>query len=565
MLFFFCNFAAQNKMIHMKARFSYILVLLTVCVTALADVHISVSNPATWRQEDLRPYINQTVIFDVPMVVTSNYNNLQISPRRFFSPTNQARPGSRAIETIASLNEAGGIYLYNAPKAEGDAYYRCGEKVYNLKAKVNSNLSLNWISGEWRGNTRQDLENADIRAMVNIDGCDECLLVCTMNLEYYLVENLGGQTGPKNLEAHNRQRAKISKALAKINADIYGLVEIEQGQKAVAEIATDLNSNIPGRNYTYIDDGGQAEKTYTKSAFVYDRNKVKPIGVIQEMKAGDIPAVRHRMICFEELATGERFIFSVNHFKAKGSGGLGYDSDERDNGQGGWNQRRQEEAQIVIDMYKNYHRNSAIKEKDILIMGDLNSYAKEDPIMQFVNEGGMIDLHRAFHADSSYSYTYRDKNFNYQQLAGYLDHALCNSTLRPQVMGACAFHINSDESDSYTYDKSGDQTMFRCSDHDPVLVGLHLDNSLTYDPTPTLNTEEGTNGQPSVMTITNAYKESQTSYYAIYDIYGRMVTQEKPLKIESDQHPVELPMQSGIYVLRLYYDHKVYPYKFIVR
>ena len=541
----------------MKARLTLLWAAVLVCHLLVAQTHIQVSNPATWSPEALRPYIGQTVIFDVPMVVTNNYSGLKISTRRFFAPTNQARPGSVAAENIMNLNNTGDISLYSAPIPQGDATYRCGEKIYNLRARVNSTSSLTWISGEWRGNTRRDLENANIRQMVNIDGCDECLLVCTMNLEYYLVENLGGQMGPKDLNAHKRQRAKISKALAKINADIYGLVEIEQGQKAAAEIATDLNTNLSGRNFTYIDDGGSANGTFTKSAFVYDRNKVKPIGVIQEKKGGSIPAERHRMICFEEITTGERFIFSVNHFKAKSSGGVGLDSNENDHGQGGYNQSRQEEAQAVVDLYKDYHRDYAIKDKDLLIMGDLNSYAMEDPIMKLI-ENGMIDLHRAFHADSSYSHTYHG-------IAGYLDHALCNSTLRPQVMGACGFHINSDESDSYTYDKSSDQSMFRSSDHDPILVGLKLDKSLTYDPLPTLNTESGTEGQPSIMTITNAFKENQNSYYVIYDIYGRMVTQQKPLKIESNLQPVELPAQPGIYVLRLYYDHKVYPYKFIVR
>ncbi len=542
----------------MKARLTLLWAALLACHLLVAQTHIQVSDPDTWNPETLRPYIGQTVIFDVPMVVTNNYSGLQISTRRFFAPTNQALPGSVAAENIMNLNNTGDISLYSAPIPQGDATYRCGEKIYHLKAKVNSTSSLTWVDGEWEGNTRKDLENANIREMVNIDGCDECLLVCTMNLEYYLVENLGGQMGPKDLNEHKRQRAKVSKALAKINADIYGLVEIEQGQKAAAEIATDLNTNLSGRNFTYINDGGSANGTFTKSAFVYDRNKVKPIGVIQEKKGGSIPAERHRMICFEEIATGERFIFSVNHFKAKGNGGVGLDSNENDHGQGGFNQSRQEESQAVVDLYKDYYFNPAIKDKDILIMGDLNSYGMEDPIMKFTRDNNMIDLHRAFHADSSYSYTYHG-------IVGYLDHALCNSTLRPQVMGACGFHINSDESDNYTYDKFGDQTMFRSSDHDPVLVGLKLDKSLTYDLMPTLDTRIGTDGQPSVLTITNAFKEDQSSYYVIYDIYGRMVTQQKPLKIESNLHPVELPSQPGIYVLRLYYDHKVYPYKFFVR
>ena len=112
---------------------------------------------------------------------------------------------------------------------------------------------------------------------------------------------------------------------------------------------------------------------------------------------------------------------------------------------------------------------------DILIMGDLNAYAMEDPIT-VLREGGMIDLHRAFHADSSYSYVYHG-------YAGYLDHALCNSTLYPSVTGMVAYHINSDEKDSYAYDNSNDLTMFRCSDHDPVIVGLRLDSVRTIEAT----------------------------------------------------------------------------------
>ena len=559
MSFFFCNFAAQNKITHMKARFSFLWAVLWACQMLLAQTHITISNPATWDPETLRPYIGQTVIFDVPMVVTNNYNSLQISTRRLFAPTNQARPESSAYYNIMSLNSTGSVYLSNAPVADGDANYRCGEKIYNLKAKVNSTSSLTWLGGKLVENTRRDLENANIRAMVNIDGCDECLLVCTMNLEYYLAENTGsGSMGPSSYSAHQRQRTKINKALTKINADLYGFVEIEQGQGAAKEIADDLNDKLPGRNFTYINDGGTANGTYTKSAFVYDKNKLQPIGVIQEVKAGTIPAERHRMICFEEIATGERFIFSVNHFKAKGSGGVGLESNENDHGQGGFNQTRQEEAQMVVDKYKTYQRNNMIKEKDILIMGDLNSYGKEDPIMLLTDECGMIDLHRVFHADSSYSYTFRGE-------AGYLDHALCNSTLRPQVTGVCGFHINSDESDSYTYDKSSDVSMFRSSDHDPVLVGLHLDKSLTYDPSPSLGTVLGTNGQPATLTIRDAFKENQRSYYVIYDIYGRMVTQEKPLPVESERQQVELPSLPGVYILQIYYDHKVYPYKFVVR
>ncbi|MBQ3632805.1 MAG: T9SS type A sorting domain-containing protein, partial [Paludibacteraceae bacterium] len=426
---------------------------------------------------------------------------------------------------------------------------RCGEKIYNLKAKVNSTHELTWLSGEWRGNTRAELEKGIP------DLGDYRLLVCTMNLEYYLATYFdpNSSMGPDSYYEHQIQRTKVNKALSLINADAYGLVEIEQGQDALAEIAGDLNAKHPDRNYTYIDDGGQPNGSYTKAGYVYDANKLRPIGALQDFSSGTIRGERHKMMCFEEIATGERFIFSVNHFKAKSGNGSGKDADQGD-GQGIFNASRTAEAQALINHYKTRY-SPAIKEKDILVMGDLNAYAKEDPITLLL-ENGMIDLHRAFHADSSYSYQFGAR-------AGYLDHALCNSTLYKQVTGMAGFHINSDENDNYTYDGSwSDETMFRSSDHDPVLVGLSLDSTLTYEPTPTLNNAEVMAGESDKLIISNAFKDNQPSYYAIHTVSGLLVERRE---ITSGYQQIELPAAPGIYIVYIYADGKVYQRKMIVR
>ena len=305
-----------------------------------------------------------------------------------------------------------------------------------------------------------------------------------------------------------------------------------------------------------IDDGSKPNGTYTKAGYVYDANKLRPIGALQEFKGGGsstIRAERHKMICLEEIATGERFIFSVNHFKAKSGSGYGRDADQGD-GQASFNGGRTDEAESVVSYYKTRY-SPAIKEKDILIMGDLNAYAKEDPITLFL-ENGMIDLHRAFHADSSYSYQYSAR-------AGYLDHALCNNTLYRQVTGMCGFHINSDEDDRYTYDGAwSDNTMFRCSDHDPVIVALKLDSTLTYEPAPTLNNAEILAGETDKLIISNAYKDGGQSFYAIYSVNGLLLEQKE---IVSEYQKIELPTAPGVYIVYIYADGKVHQRKMIVR
>lgn len=502
-----------------------IILIFGICIhiSVWAVTQVSISDPETWRYTDLKKYVGQTVQFDVPFYVCNNYNSLLISPRRTYSATNQALPLSAEYSSILSLNSQGSISLTGV-----SGYHRLGERLHNLTVKVNSQSSVSLVSCDWRGNTRAEMEKGIDLESIDMRG-EHTLLVCCMNLEYYLVENWGTGYGPDNQSEHTKQRAKVSKALAKINADLYGFVEIEQGQSALAELAADLSKNT-GRRFTYIDDGGSASGSYTKAGYVYCSDVLEPHGSLRYNNEG--VNNRKKTQAFREKATGEIFLYSVNHFKAKSGKGSGDNADQGD-GQGTYNGDRVREAKSVLSHYgsDSYYYG----DEDILIMGDLNAYAMEDPIT-VLREGGMIDLHRAFHADSSYSYVYRGQ-------AGYLDHALCNATLYPHVTGMVAYHINSDESDSYTYDKSSDQTMFRCSDHDPVLVGLRLDT--TYTTTPGVSQADVTLG---IQNYTPYIYNAEGGYYIVYRIDGVKVKEQN---ISSNQEEIN-GLNRGIYILNIY-------------
>lgn len=125
---------------------------------------------------------------------------------------------------------------------------------------------------------------------------------------------------------------------------------------------------------------------------------------------------------------------------------------------------------------------------DFLIIGDLNSYDKEDPIDAILagsddllgSGDDYTDLAFAFGGEFAYNYL-----FNGQ--FGYLDYALANNALVGQVTGVTAWHINADEPDILDYDTTFKQdaqdalyepNAYRASDHDPVIVGLNLTPSL---------------------------------------------------------------------------------------
>lgn len=489
---------------------------------------ITITDPDLWTNSDMSQFVGKEVQFTTPFYVTNNSKTgqLTIAPRRIFNPTNQALPLSTEYHSILSLNEQGTLTLTNV-----SGYHRIDERVHNLKVKVNSYNSLSFISGDWRGNTRAEMEKGiDLKA---IDARGEhTLLVCCMNLEYYIVEAFDSY-GPANNTEHQAQRAKVSQALAKINADLYAFVEIQLGQGALAEIAADLTKNT-GRNFSYVNDGSSINGTYTKSGYVYCTDKVTPYGNMQHNDT--YVENRKKVQGFTEKASGEKFILSVNHFKAKSGSGSGANKDQGD-GQGSYNAARVQEANSIISRYASY--TSTFGDEDFLIVGDLNAYGKEDPITT-LTDWGMIDLHRTFHADSSYSYVY-------QGTLGYLDHALCNSTLYPQVTGMTPYHINAPEKDAYTYNGSlNDGTMFRCSDHDPILIGLRLgkDNTTTDITSPTYAFYYN----HAIRAIENA----QGGSYTIYNIDGTIVAQEH---ITSATHPLP-SLAQGIYILTIQHNNQ---------
>jgi hypothetical protein len=117
-------------------------------------------------------------------------------------------------------------------------------------------------------------------------------------------------------------------------------------------------------------------------------------------------------------------------------------------------------------------------DSDALIIGDLNSYAMEDPITA-LKDGGYTDLVATYQgvgrAQGAYSYVFQGQ-------WGYLDHALANASMTPQVTGTDHWHINSDEPPALDYESwniPANQTSdeFRSSDHDAVVIGVTLDGA----------------------------------------------------------------------------------------
>lgn len=409
---------------------------------------------------NLSQYRGMLVEFNQTLWVNNNYylssrGELELGVKRKPIPTNLAFPSTSEYTALVNENALAPVFLNNVSSS-----IRMGERVDNLQG------ILDYVSGKYIIRPSQTpiafYGNPRNRKHANIGNYN--LKVCGFNLEYYLTSPNSTSMGPRTTEEMNRQHIKIVDALLAIDADIYGLVEIEQGQAALSKLAQALNSATSSTRYTYVTDNTSINGTYTKAGYLYRSDRVTPHNTIRTINSPS-PLYRKQLQGFTLKSNNERFIFSINHFKAKsGCPNSGADADQGD-GQGCFNATRVQEAKAVIstaNMNKTY-----FGDDDVLVMGDLNAYAKEDPITTFV-DAGYTDMLSYFHNDSAYSYVYRGE-------AGYLDHAIANESMAKQITGVTPFHINADEEGVYEYSGSKySSDMFRSSDHDPIIVGIAL-------------------------------------------------------------------------------------------
>jgi uncharacterized protein len=294
--------------------------------------------------------------------------------------------------------------------------------------------------------------------------------------------------GANNAAEFTRQRNKTIQAIVGTGADVLGLMELENNgfgsNSAIADLVSGLNAVAGAGTYSFITPKTAISTDAITVGMIYKSAKVTPIGDAATMAAGYSAAfdkVGRKPLAqtFKEIATGESFTLVANHFKSKGSSsGTDGDADILD-GQGFSNGIRTREAE---DLAKWLATNpTGTSDTDYLVLGDLNAYAKEDPLTTLAAAGYANLL-----PTSTYSYV-----FNGQ--VGSLDHALGTSSLVKQVSGVDEWHINADEPivlDYNTEFKSAGQVtsfysadQYRSSDHDPILIGLNLKSATTV-PTP---------------------------------------------------------------------------------
>lgn len=299
----------------------------------------------------------------------------------------------------------------------------------------------------------------------------------------------------------DRQTAKTVPAAIGTQADVLVVNEIENdgysASSAIADLVTRLNAATAPGTYAFINADALTGQTNAlgvdaiKVGMIYKPARVTPVGTTAAANTGAFglftttggliqrsrPALAQ---AFQQNGTSARFVVVANHLKSKGSdcvdnvSPVGSDPDAGD-GQGNCNLTRLAAAQQLVTWLAGNPTGTG--SGNTLIMGDLNAYAKEDPIAALTG-AGYVNLVASRLGADAYSYVFDGE-------WGYLDHALASPALNPQVRAVTDWHINADEPSVLDYNtnfKSAGQVTslyaadaFRTSDHDVVMVDIALD------------------------------------------------------------------------------------------
>ena len=290
-----------------------------------------------------------------------------------------------------------------------------------------------------------------------------------------------------------RQRAKIVAAMVELDADILGLIELENDgdDSSIADLVSGLNSAVGAGTYDYIATGFIGDDAI-KVGLIYQPASISPLGgfaILDSSVDSAFNDMKNRPVLiqtFVENETGEALTVAVNHLKSKGSPCDDVGDPGLNDGQANCPGTRADAAAALATYLASDPTSSG--DPDFLIIGDLNAYAQEDAIAALTG-AGYTDLLAEFAGGTDYSFVFDGQ-------LGYLDHALANASLLGRVTGVTAWHINADEVNVFDYNDDirdlgeasferesavgdiYDPNPYRSSDHDPILVGLNLANPM---------------------------------------------------------------------------------------
>ncbi|MFO8141904.1 MAG: ExeM/NucH family extracellular endonuclease, partial [Marinobacter sp.] len=461
---------------------------LTVCGNTALPAPIDVSLPWSQPPETLE---NMRVRFSHPLTVIDHYNlavfgELTLAATDQVTATEYLAPGPKALRQ-SQRNDQHRVLLddgksirnpepvpWPASGLEHPHTLRAGDTITGIEGV------LDYRFGQWRiqPDRQPRLKRLNARPQAPARPSDNSQRLMTLNLEnYFNGDGQGGgfptARGAQNPNAFQQQSQRLVAAILQSDPDILAVTEMENDgygpDSALAELARQL-----GANWAFVATPGQDGSDAIRNALLYRADRVTPIDEANRPEPGRFSALDRPPIAqmFRFPGSTQTVRVVVPHLKSKSCRNARSVNADQQDGQGCFSHRRSQAASALLDWLVTLPQPDTLA--GTLIAGDLNSYAREDPMQLFYN-GGYTSLVHHFHpcdADRCEHHSYR-----YQGKKGSLDYVLASDTLLPYVVNAQSWNINADEPRALGYGHSTgrpESGPWRSSDHNPVITDLGI-------------------------------------------------------------------------------------------
>ena len=433
------------------------------------------------------------ISFDMPLTVIDTYGLLRfgevtLADKRLMVPTEIMLPGEAAAELNITQQQRHMLVLDDGLAAQNPEPLNLGNRSITANSTLRVGDTVTGVSGillqDERGyrlvpTATPQFTSSNPRPEAPAAKPAVALRIASFNVLNYF--NGEGQSpafptrrGASNTAEFARQQAKTVAALAALDADVIGLLEVENNgysaKGALAQLTAALNK-VAAKPYRFIITTEQPGSDAIKVALLYRPSAVSVEGKAAMLLAkpfdwGSRPPLAQS---FRHLASNELVTVSINHFKSKGSCPKdAKDANaEQNDGQACWNALRTQSAKALSDWL--HSQPTGVTTDKQIILGDLNAYRMEDPIRALQQHDWR---YLGAEGDTAYSYVYRGRT-------GSLDHALASPALASKLTTMQHWAINADEPTLLDYNvefKSAAQqqllyapTPYRSSDHDPLI------------------------------------------------------------------------------------------------
>ena len=456
---------------------------LTVCGSE--RVRPTKIDPRTFNANN-EAYEGMYLQFQRTLEVTNTYNlhrsgEVWLGERDVVEqPTNEFVPGDDAYALAADnsqravlLDDGDTYYLAYPdpiPYLHGNGTLRLGDTVKHLKGAIFYNYY------EYRVMPGDDVEFKQKNKRPKLPTVGGKLVVASANVLNYWT-TLGGR-GAETPEQLAVQTEKLVAELLGLEADVIGLQEVENAADHVPieTLVAAMNDVAGPGTWAWVGPVSKYTDYPIRNEIIYRTDAVVPVGgpvtlpwvsePFEGTPSGRLPIAQ----TFD--VDGDVFTVMVNHFKSKSCYDLTPGNEDMGDGQACWNLLRTQQAEEVLDFVDYLVADTG--DPDVLMVGDLNAYLKEDPVVE-VLETGLANLVTKWDKDP-YSYNYYTVSSDLWIGRGLIDHAFATPSFKKQVKKARIWHINADEPrfldwyDPEVYAPGA----YRASDHDPIRIGIVL-------------------------------------------------------------------------------------------